>query len=91
MAENAARHAWARVAIVVSGDGPCIPEAQLTAMRRRGARLDTSLPGDGLGLAIATEIVEAAGGALALADSAPGLEAAVLLPAAPKPKADTAS
>ena len=43
-------------------DGPGIPEAELARLTARGARLDTSGPGAGLGLAIASEIAEAAGG-----------------------------
>ena len=41
-----------------------------------------AFPAHGLGLAIAAEIAEAAGGALELANAAPGLEATLLLPAA---------
>ena len=85
--ENAARHAARRVrvavargsdvvVITVADDGPGIPEAELARLTERGARLDTSGPGAGLGLAIASEIAEAAGASLALANEAPGLAAA---------------
>ncbi len=91
--ENAARHAARRVrvavargsdvvVITVADDGPGIPEAELARLTERGARLDTSGPGAGLGLAIASEIAEAAGGSLALANEAPGLAARLRLPAA---------
>lgn len=93
LAENAARHARAKVAvtaarrgglavIAVRDDGPGAPAEALERMRARGERLDARFPGQGLGLAIATEIAETAGGALDLADAGPGLEATLLLPAA---------
>jgi signal transduction histidine kinase len=92
--ENAARHAAGRVqvslgradgriAIAIVDDGPGIPEAALARLTARGARLDTGGPGAGLGLAIASEIAEAAGGSLALEDAAPGLRAVLRLPAVP--------
>jgi signal transduction histidine kinase len=90
--ENAARHARSRVAIraerrdgavviAVGDDGPGVDAARLGELRRRGARLDGG-PGAGLGLAIAGEIAEAAGGALGLRSSDAGFEAALTLPAA---------
>jgi signal transduction histidine kinase len=94
LAENAARHARGRVAIdirrdgeslrvAVTDDGPGAPESALGAIRDRGVRLDMREGGDGLGLSIAGEIAEAAGGRLALRNTGSGLEAALLLPAAP--------
>jgi signal transduction histidine kinase len=93
LAENAARHARARVtltarrqgalaALSVRDDGPGAPPDALERMRARGERLDARFPGQGLGLAIAAEIAEAAGGSLDLANADPGLEATLLLPAA---------
>lgn len=93
LAENAARHARGRVlvraarrgaiaVISVRDDGPGAPPEAIERMRDRGERLDARFPGQGLGLAIAADIAEAAGGALDLADAAPGLEATLLLPAA---------
>lgn len=93
LAENAARHARARVSlraarrgqlavISVRDDGPGAPPDAIERMRARGERLDARFPGQGLGLAIAADIAEAAGGALDLANAAPGLEATLLLPAA---------
>lgn len=93
--ENAARHAAARVHVIfdadgdagritVADDGPGIPPARLADLAIRGARLDMSGPGAGLGLAIAGDIAEAAGGRLTLANaSGGGLEATLHLPAAP--------
>jgi signal transduction histidine kinase len=91
--ENAARHAARRVrvesaragdavVVAVADDGPGIPEAELARLTARGARLDTSGPGAGLGLAIASEIAEAAGGSLTLQNGASGLAASLRLPAA---------
>jgi signal transduction histidine kinase len=91
--ENAARHAATRVAVRVArrggwvdvevrDDGPGAPAARLAAMRLRGVRYDAGAPGDGLGLAIAGEIAEAAGGALRLENADPGLAATLELPAA---------
>lgn len=93
LAENAARHARARVTLIarrqgalaalsVRDDGPGAPPDALERMRARGERLDARFPGQGLGLAIAAEIAEAAGGSLDLANADPGLEATLLLPAA---------
>ena len=92
--ENAARHAARTVritvrraagvvAIAIADDGPGIPEAgprppdgaRRTARQQRSRRR--------IGLAIATEIAEAVGGSLALANRAPGLEVTLRLPAAP--------
>lgn len=91
--ENAARHADAavtitaqsageRVTLTIRDDGPGIPPERLAEATGRGARLDETRPGHGLGLSIATEIAANAGGALALRNAAPGLEATLTLPAA---------
>lgn len=93
LVENAARHARGRVGIVaarrgafadivVRDDGAGVGQAELDRIRSRGARLDARFAGHGLGLAIADEIAAAAGGSLALANAAPGLEATLSLPLA---------
>lgn len=94
--ENAARHArkticltidatmHKRIDISVQDDGPGLPDAELTRLMDRGARLDESGPGTGLGLAIAREIAEGAGGALVLKNAGPGLIARLSLPRAKK-------
>jgi signal transduction histidine kinase len=93
--ENAARHARevvvvavdARaetVVITIDDDGPGIPEAELAGLTARGARLDRAGTGDGLGLAIATEIAEAAGGGITLANTAGGLRVTLTVPAVPR-------
>lgn len=91
--ENAARHAATAVsiraetsdgatAVVVADDGPGLPPEALDAVSRRGRRLDETAPGEGFGLAIASEIAEAAGGRLALAGDGPGLVVRIALPRA---------
>ena len=71
------------VDVVVSDDGPgCSPE-DLDALGIRGRRADESVPGHGLGLAIARDIVECVGGRLVFARSETmgGLEVTAHFPA----------
>lgn len=67
--ENAAKWATSRVTIrtmqqgnyaivEIQDDGPGIPDEQLKSLGVRGVRLDQTLPGHGLGLAIAAEILD---------------------------------
>jgi len=92
LVENAARHAAAevivsaaregeRIRLSVHDDGPGIPAARLAEVTRRGTRLDRG-GSAGLGLAIVSDIVEAAGGEMAIANESPGLEVTLVLPAA---------
>lgn len=68
---------------VVEDDGPGLPADQLEAALKRGARLDESAPGSGLGLSIVDELARAYGGRLLLGQSdMGGLKATVELPAA---------
>lgn len=78
--ENAARFARRRVLISgddsaegrklsVEDDGPGIDPAQMAAVFERGARLDESGGGHGLGLAIAKDLAEATGAEISLARS----------------------
>lgn len=92
--ENASKWAksWVRVAarngggamvLEVTDDGPGVPEDMIAALGQRGARLDSQMPGTGIGLAIVKEIVEAYGGTLTLrneATGAGGLHAEALFP-----------
>lgn len=82
--ENAMRHAATRVdlsivpegsqvAISIRDDGPGIPEQELARIQKRGERLDQSGDGQGIGLALVTDILDAAGGELSLRNAAPGL------------------
>ncbi len=68
--------------LVVTDDGPGIPEAQRSRVLERFVRGDVARSGDGagLGLSIAGWIVAAHGGRLLLEDNQPGLRARVLLP-----------
>jgi signal transduction histidine kinase len=69
--------------VTVADDGPGLPEDQREAVLRRGARLDESAPGSGLGLSIVEELAKAYGGAVSLRESAwGGLEVALRLPQA---------
>lgn len=52
---------------------------QIDTMRQSSVRLDTQSGGDGPGLAIASEIVEASGGRLELQNANPGLRATLVL------------
>jgi len=89
--ENAARFAKSSIrieaasaaggtTIAVADDGPGIADADKEAVLSRGVRLDTNTGGNGLGLAIVSDIVEAYDGSLTLADAGPGLKVNVFLP-----------
>jgi signal transduction histidine kinase len=80
--ENAAKWAKTRVDItirhdaegvetIIADDGPGLTPEQILKLGPRGRRLDESKKGSGLGLSIATEIVEINGGTLAF-DETPG-------------------
>lgn len=92
--ENAMRHARdtvetgvflrdGRAVIAIRDDGAGVPEADLRRMVERGVRLDESGDGQGIGLAIVADIVEAARGTLAFANADPGLKAEIMLAAGP--------
>ena len=77
------RNGRAYFVLAVEDDGPGLPEAARKTVLKRGARLDESKPGSGLGLSIVTEIAELYGGELRLETSQlGGLRAELLLPAA---------
>jgi signal transduction histidine kinase len=61
-----------RLALVVEDDGPGLPPDRRDEVVQRGARLDETAPGSGLGLSIIDELARAYGGSLKLSDSALG-------------------
>jgi len=67
--------------ISVEDDGPGIPDDEVPTILSRGGRLDEGVPGQGIGLAVVRDIVEAYGGALEI-DRSPlgGLRARLRLP-----------
>jgi len=71
----------------VQDDGPGITREDREKVLRRGTRLDESVTGHGLGLAIVGDLVEVYGGELALGDSElGGLAVRVSLPLSPLPQ-----
>ena len=90
--DNACKWAHARVRVEVSegegltlsveDDGPGVDQDHLAQLQRRGERLDESVAGHGLGLAIAHDIVDFYAGDICF-DQSPwlhGLRAQVRLP-----------
>lgn len=70
------------VYIVVSDDGPGVPEDERESLLRRGGRLDEQEAGHGLGLAIVKDLVADYGGTMELSSSSRlgGLQVRVILP-----------
>jgi signal transduction histidine kinase len=72
-----------RFSLVVEDDGPGLPPERWEEVIQRGARLDESAPGSGLGLSIIEELSRAYGGAFRLGHSSlGGLAAHIELPRA---------
>ncbi|WP_288483117.1 winged helix-turn-helix domain-containing protein [uncultured Acidovorax sp.] len=71
-----------QVVLQIEDDGPGMAPHQLQAAGQRGLRFDDSVQGSGLGLHIATQMVQAYGGDLSLGKSAllKGLSVRVVLP-----------
>ncbi|WP_372785174.1 ATP-binding protein [Phenylobacterium sp.] len=61
-----------RFKLIVEDDGQGLPPDQRAKVMQRGARLDETAPGSGLGLSIIDELARAYGGALELGDSVMG-------------------
>ena len=61
---------WLR--LTVEDDGPGMPPERREEALKRGARLDETAPGSGLGLNIVDELVRAYGGSISLGESAHG-------------------
>jgi len=67
--------------LVVADDGPGIPADAADALLQRGARLDESTPGHGIGLAIVNDIAHSYGGEITITQSAlGGAEITVVIP-----------
>jgi signal transduction histidine kinase len=62
----------ARLSLVVEDDGQGLAPDQREEVLQRGARLDETAPGSGLGLSIIDELARAYGGSLILSDSSLG-------------------
>ncbi|MEY3233160.1 ATP-binding protein [Aquidulcibacter sp.] len=72
-----------QIEITIEDDGEGLEGDALVAALKRGARLDETLPGSGLGLSICDELARAYGGSLKLDRSdLGGLRARLLLPSA---------
>jgi len=72
-----------RFQVVIDDDGAGLPPDRRAEVVQRGARLDESAPGSGLGLSIVDELARAYGGALSLNDSTlGGLSVQIELPRA---------
>jgi len=61
-----------RLQLCIDDDGPGLPPEKRDEVLKRGARLDESAPGSGLGLSIVHELARAYGGKLALSQSRHG-------------------
>jgi signal transduction histidine kinase len=84
---TAVRSTTGDLELLIEDDGPGVSESDRAHVMRRGARLDESVPGSGLGLNIARAIVEAYGGKMALEGSASGgLRIRLNLPRQPGPQ-----
>jgi two-component system sensor histidine kinase PhoQ len=62
----------AGIEIRIEDDGPGIATGQIDTVLQRGRRMDESVPGQGLGLSMASEIIAVYGGQLAISASSMG-------------------
>jgi len=58
--------------LVVEDDGPGIPEDAREALLQRGMRLDENMPGQGIGLAVVSDIAASYGGNITISESSLG-------------------
>lgn len=61
-----AHHEQDKIVIKISDDGPDIPATEAGKILQRGVRVDSSVPGHGIGLAIVQDILQANGGRLTI-------------------------
>ncbi|MFZ5752359.1 MAG: sensor histidine kinase [Pseudomonadota bacterium] len=68
--------------VMVSDNGPGIPEADRTRVLERFVRLDASrsVPGTGLGLSLVAAIADLHGASVVLGDNGPGLNISIVFP-----------
>ena len=79
------RHCGSTVEISIEDDGPGIPKQEREKVMEPGARLDTAVPGTGIGLSIVVDLADAYGGGLTLSVSdLGGLKSCVTLPSGSK-------
>ncbi len=78
------------LAIVVDDDGPGIPADRIEDVLLHGARLDSAVPGSGVGLSIVKDLVQLNGGDIEASRSpSAGLRVKIRLPRARMPAAGT--
>jgi two-component system sensor histidine kinase PhoQ len=70
--EISAVYAEEQLVILIEDDGPGIPESKRTMIFQRGQRADTLRPGQGLGLSLASEIIEHYDGEIIIGESSLG-------------------
>lgn len=58
--------------LIVEDDGPGVPKHQRERILKRGERLDTQFPGQGIGTAVVKDIIDSYGGQLFVEESALG-------------------
>jgi len=57
------------IRVIIEDDGPGIPVQDREDVLNRGARMDQRIPGQGIGLSVAQEIIQLYGGSLTIGDS----------------------